>query len=136
MNRIKLTLLATIAAASSLCLVSCDDDEATLEPDPIFTENTLNMLQLDLTIDKGSLPDEYVKEFNTIDIRRYDNEQGYSDVQTLIDRCVALPMQEKVNEIAARSGCYDFSVTINAYEDKDKSELIYSKTVKPEEVAK
>lgn len=134
MNRIKFTLLAAFAAVLSFTLVSCDEEEA--EFDPVIEEMPLEYIHYDFVFDLGSLPEEYAKELYTVSFRRYDNEPGYSDVQTLIDRCVAIPMQEKVNEIAARSGCYDFSVTINAYEDKDKSKLIYSKTVKPEEVAK
>ena len=134
MKRIKFMLLAALAAVFSLSIVSCDKEE--LELDPVIEELPLEYIHYDFVFDLGSLPEEYAKELYTVSFRRYDSEPGYSDVQTLIERCVALPMQEKVNEVAAKSGCYDFSVTINAYEDKDKSTLIYSKTVKPEEVAK
>lgn len=129
MNRIKFVLMATVVAASTLFCVSCDKDEEIMDPEPI--ELPLISITLSLDIDKGSLPEEYVSELSTVTVRRYADESGFPDIATLVDKCVAVPMQEKVDEIAETTGCYDFSVTISAYDIKDTTKIVYTKTIKP-----
>lgn len=129
MNRIKFVFMATIVAASTLFCVSCDKDEEFVDPEPI--EFSLSSINISLDIDEGTLPKEYISELLKVTVRRYADESSFSDIATLVDKCIAVPMQEKVDEIAETSGCYDFSVTISAYDINNPTKIVFRKTIKP-----
>lgn len=126
----RFTLMAAIAAALTCTCVSCDKDEIEQDIPPV--ELQLNSLKLDVSIDKGSLPEEYVQELLRVEIRRYADQSLFPDVQSLAEKCIAEPMQEKINDIAAKTGCYDFSVTITAYDIQDPTKAVYTKTLRPQ----
>lgn len=129
MNRIKFAFWAIVIAASTFTCVSCDKNEDVVDLEPI--ELSWSSISILLDVDKGSLPDEYVAEIYKVPVRRYADESTYPDIATLVDKCVAVPMQEHLNEIAEKSGCYDFSVTLSAYDVKDSTKIVYTKTLKP-----
>lgn len=121
MNRIKFVFMASIVAASTFMCVSCDKNEDILNPDPV--ELSLSSITISLDIDKGSLPEGFVGELSKVTVRQYTGEDAFSDVATLVEKCVVAPMQEKIDEIAEKSGCYDFSVTLSAYDVKDSTKI-------------
>lgn len=129
MNRIKFVLMASIVAASTFMCVSCDKNEDIVNPDPV--ELSLSSITISLDIDKGSLPEEYVGELSKVVVRQYTGEGAFSDIATLMEKCVVAPMQEKIDEIAEKSGCYDFIVTISACDAKDPAKVVYTKALKP-----
>lgn len=121
--------MATIVVTSTFICVSCDKNEDVVNSNPI--ELSLSSITTSLDIDKGSLPEEYVGEFSKVIVRQYSAEGTFSDVTTLMEKCIVAPMQEKIDEIAEKSGCYDFSVTLSAYDVKDSTKVVYTKTLKP-----
>lgn len=129
MNRIKFVLMASIVAASIFMCVSCDKNEDIVNPDPV--ELSLSSITISLDVDKGSLPEEYVGELSKVTFRQYTGEGAFSDIATLVEKCVVAPMQEKIDEIAEKSGCNDFSVTLSAYDVKDSTKIVYTKTLRP-----
>lgn len=129
MRRMKFLFLAAIAAALSFTCVSCDksDDAENTNSAGI----TLDAVSITLEIERGSLPAEYVDEISQVTVRQYTGDEGASGIEALIERCIVVPMQEKVNEVAQKSGCYDFSVTLSAYDVKDSTKIVYTKTLRP-----
>lgn len=129
MNKMKFVFMAAIVAASAFTCVSCDKNEDIVDSDPV--ELSLISITLSLYIDKGSLPEEYVGELSKVTVRHYTGEGAFSDIATLVEKCVVAPMQEKIDEIAEKSGCYDFCVTLSAYDVKDSTKIVYTKTLRP-----
>lgn len=121
--------MAIAVAASTFICVSCDKNEDIGNPAPV--EISLSSITISLDVDKGFLSDEYVVELSKVTVRQYTGEGAFFDVATLMEKCVVVPMQEKVDEIAEKSGCYDFSITLSAYDVKDPTKVVYTKTLKP-----
>lgn len=121
--------MATIVVTSTFICVSCDKNEEIVNPDPV--ELSLSSITISLDIDKGSLPEEYVGEFSKVIVRQYTGEGTFSEVTTLMEKCIVAPMQEKIDEIAEKSGCYDFIVTISACDAKDPAKVVYTKALNP-----
>lgn len=121
--------MAIAIAASIFICMSCDKDEDVVNPNPV--EIALSSITISLDIEKGSLPEEYVGEISKVTVKQYAGEDVFSDIPTLMEMCVVAPMQEKLDEIAEASGCYDFSVTLSAYDVKDSTKIVYTKTLKP-----
>lgn len=129
MKRMKYIFLAAIAAALSFTCVSCDKSDNAENTNSAGI--TLDAVSITLEIERGSLPAEYVDEISQVTARRYTGDEGMSSIETLIEKCIVIPMQEKVDEVAMKSGCYDFSVTITASKGDITGQVLYRKTVVP-----
>lgn len=130
MKRIKLMLSTALVAVMALSVASCSE-ESTFEPEPTVTIPH-DVIMVDYDVDQGSLSQEYYKQILDQISLLYRNDGKTKDVSEYLDSSIIPPMQEKVNEVAAASGCYDFSVTILAYYEKDPDTYIYKHTIKPQ----
>lgn len=124
-------IITTFALALTFACASCSKDDDIIDDVNVPVELTPSSLTLDLAVDKGSLPDEYVKQLFQVTVIRPVDQSSFPDVQTFVEKGIVEPMQEKINEIAAKSGCYDFSVTITAYDINEPTKVVYTTTLKP-----
>lgn len=125
--------MAVVIAIVTFACVSCEPDYDThlLNSTVNGTKIPLSDLNISLRVEKGSLPEKYAKEVKLI-VNKNTNSTTINNIETYIEKYVVPPTQQNLNEVAAKSGCYDFSVTILVYDAKDSTNIIYKKELKPE----